>query len=235
MGYETNIEGRAVITPAPSENLRNFINKLCTTRRMGRNIDSGCGIQGEFFVDGSGTFGQGSEDNIIDHNTPPTTQPGLWCKWEITGEDVIEWSGMEKFYGYTKWLVYLIEKILKPNGHTVNGDFIYDGEEARDSGRIIVRDNVVTLVDVWEATSIIQTAPDSMRTDIVYTEVGSQDVDAEPEEVTAYITIAVKLKSYEYDNPETILEEFCTETQYNFPSTDCVEVVSTEIYDSILR
>jgi hypothetical protein len=55
----------------------------------------------------------------------------------------IEWDGGEKFYNYTEWLVYLINKILKPNGYVLNGVVQWQGEEVGDVGEIFVEDNKV--------------------------------------------------------------------------------------------
>lgn len=46
------------------------------------------------------------------------------------------------------------------------------------------------------------------------------------------LTIVVELDSPEYDNPETIMDEFVSETDYSFGETDNVQVIDTEIKDS---
>tara|TARA_R110000772_G_scaffold6250_12_gene21970 strand:- start:2515 stop:2691 length:177 start_codon:yes stop_codon:yes gene_type:complete len=55
------------------------------------------------------------------------------------------------------------------------------------------------------------------------------------EEVTVKITVLVKLRAYEYDNPETTMNAFVEDTLYNFPSTDEVQCMSTEIIDCELN
>jgi hypothetical protein len=121
-----------------------FLKKFNETRRMGRNVDAAFGIEGEFYVFGEGSFGQGSEANIIDHNTQPCTQPGLWCQWTPSDDRMgIEWDCGEKFYNYTEWLVYLIHKVLAPNGYVLNGEVTWQGEETGDVGEIIVENNRV--------------------------------------------------------------------------------------------
>lgn len=52
-----------------------------------------------------------------------------------------------------------------------------------------------------------------------------------PKEVTLKVIVHVKVKSYEYDSTETIIDEFSQETHYDFDSTDNVEVVETELVD----
>jgi hypothetical protein len=120
------------------------------TRRMKRNTDEVFGVDGEFFVFGGGSFGQDSEANIVDFNNQPSTQPSLWCQWIPTEDRMgIEWDCGEKFYSYTEWLVYLIHKILAPNGYVLNGVVEWNGEETGDVGEIFVEDNKV-FIQEWK-------------------------------------------------------------------------------------
>jgi hypothetical protein len=95
-----------------------------------------------------------------DHRDPetgrdPKDMPGIWCQWvpeqsRYEGRDEMPWDslvwdGGEKFYEYDQWLVYLIDHFLKPNGHTLNGDVTWSGEESGDLGMLSVRDNVLTV------------------------------------------------------------------------------------------
>ncbi|NDC37710.1 MAG: hypothetical protein EBZ48_06620, partial [Proteobacteria bacterium] len=121
MGYSTEFTGSFKLDrPLDGETL-SFLTKLARTRRMKRNIE-GFGVEGEFYVDGSGDFGQGQEDNIINYNEPPATQPGLWCQWVPSKDGTrIEWDGGEKFYRYREWIQYIIERVLRPRGYSLNG------------------------------------------------------------------------------------------------------------------
>jgi hypothetical protein len=143
MGYTTEFTGSFTITPTLTETDRVFLEKFNETRRMARNI-KGYGVEGEFYVEGKGSFGQYDDDTVIDHNRPPKTQPGLWCQW-VPNEDGNElvWDKGEKFYNYVEWLEYLIKSILIPRGYTVNGEVEWQGEERDDRGMIVVKDNVV--------------------------------------------------------------------------------------------
>ncbi len=49
------------------------------------------------------------------------------------------------------------------------------------------------------------------------------------------VTVYVTVESAEYDNIETIIDEFSQETNYDFPSTPNVEVLETEFVDCQLR
>ena len=76
--------------------------------------------------------------------------PGLWCQWIIEegvdGEDKLCWDGGEKFYEYIPWLNYYIKKFFEPWGIKLNGEIIWEGEESDDKGKIVVVDNVVTIL-----------------------------------------------------------------------------------------
>jgi len=145
MGYTTDFEGSFNITPVLSQKDNEFLTKFSETRRMARNVGPEYGIEGEFYVDGTGWAGQDSDKNVINYNRPPSTQPGLWCQWIPTddGSELV-WNGGEKFYNYVEWLQYLIDKILAPRGYTLNGECQWFGENRDDVGTIIVKNNVVT-------------------------------------------------------------------------------------------
>ena len=129
MGYTTDFSGRFELNKQLSPKMAQYLKLFNETRRMKRNTDEVFGVEGEFFVFGGGSYGQDNEPNVIDFNEQPTTQPSLWNKWLPTDDGMgIEWSGEEKFYGYTEWLVYLIHKILAPNGYILNGVVEYSGE-----------------------------------------------------------------------------------------------------------
>jgi hypothetical protein len=125
---------------------------------MNRTVDEAFGIDGEFFVFGTGSYGQDNDSTIVDFNQQPSTQPSLWCQW-VPNEDgtAIEWDGGEKFYAYSEWLFYLINKILAPNGYTLNGTVIWQGEETGDVGKIHVVNNVVTVAP-WDDAETVLTA-----------------------------------------------------------------------------
>jgi len=145
MGYTTDFEGGFDITPVLSQKDNEFLTKFSGTRRMARNVGPEYGIEGEFYVDGTGWAGQDSDKNVINYNRPPSTQPGLWCQWIPTddGSELV-WDVGGKFYNYVEWLDYLIDKILAPRGYTLNGECRWFGEERDDVGVIIVKNNKVT-------------------------------------------------------------------------------------------
>jgi len=163
MGYTTDFSGRFETNKPLSDKMFNYLKMFNETRRMGRNLDAAYGVQGEFFVEGKGFMGQGDDSSVIDHNTAPSTQPGLWCQWTPSDDRMgIEWDCGEKFYSYTEWLVYLIHKILAPNGYVLNGTVTWQGEEVGDVGKIIVEDNRV-FTEPWEG-SMEEHTPQNIET-----------------------------------------------------------------------
>lgn len=146
MGYSTSFDGEFCLNKTLSPKMQEFLTAFSNTRRMPRNVDEKFGVQGEFFVDGKGSFGQESDPTVINGNAPPSTQPGLWCQWTPSEDgNSIVWDEGEKFYNYVEWIVYLIHKVLAPNGYVLNGSVEYQGEERGDDGEIVIENNIVTL------------------------------------------------------------------------------------------
>ena len=158
MGYTTDFSGRFELDKPLAPKMKKFLTMFNETRRMKRNVDEAFGIDGEFFVFGTGSFGQDNDSTIVDFNQQPSTQPSLWCQWTPSEDGTaIEWDGGEKFYAYSEWLFYLINKILAPNGYTLNGTVIWQGEETGDVGKIHVVNNVVTVAP-WDDAENVLTA-----------------------------------------------------------------------------
>ena len=158
MGYTTEFSGSFQLNQPLQPRMKEFLTKFNETRRMKRNVDEAFGIDGEFYVLGGGSFGQDHEANIIDFNKEPSTQPSLWCQWTPNHDGTaIEWDGGEKFYHYSEWLFYIINKILAPNGYVLNGTVTWQGEETGDVGKIKVVDNVITVAP-WEEAETVLTA-----------------------------------------------------------------------------
>jgi hypothetical protein len=150
MGYTTDFSGRFELNKELSPKMEQYLKLFNETRRMERNTDEVFGVQGEFFVFGGGSFGQDHEENVVNFNEPPSTQPSLWNQWTPTDDRMgIEWDWGEKFYNYTEWLVYLIHKILAPNGYVLNGVVTWQGEDTGDVGEIFVENNRV-FIQEWK-------------------------------------------------------------------------------------
>lgn len=148
MGYTTEFNGRIEVSPPLNKEEIEFLNKFNHSRRMDR-------AKGPYYVDGSGSYGQGNDPDIRDYNAPPEGQPGLWCQW-VPSEDgkYIEWDGGEKFYDSAEWMKYIIQHFIGPDpiakhelpflqGHDCNGEIDAQGEEVDDRWRLIVENSVV--------------------------------------------------------------------------------------------
>jgi hypothetical protein len=149
MGYTTEFEGIIRVEPSLNEEEIAYLTKFNKTRRMDRK-------NGPYFVEGTGSFGQGEDSDILEYNNPPAGQPGLWCQWTPTEDGTgIKWDGGEKFYNAEEWMTYLIDHFLKPGAkatsvlpflqanHVLNGEIDAQGEEEDDKWRLIVRNNAV--------------------------------------------------------------------------------------------
>lgn len=160
MGYSTDFSGSFTLNKPLAENHRKYLMAFSGTRRMRRNpnkittpdpireaVGLPLGHSGDYFVGADlNNAGQGMSADIIDYNCPPSDQPGLWCQWVPNNDGTeIEWDGGEKFYNYIEWIKYLISNFLKPWGYKLNGTVEWHGEEHGDMGRIIIKDNKVTI------------------------------------------------------------------------------------------
>lgn len=164
MGYTTDFEGQIAITPPLNEHETSYLTELAATRRMDRT-------RGPFYL-GEGFHGQVHEDDVINHNRPHRTQPGLWLQWVPTEDGTaFVWDGMEKFYNSVEWMSYLIATFLRSDAvlqlqlqggkhpgwfyderfehftfdHVLNGVIKAQGEDDSDRWDLIVKDNGVAV------------------------------------------------------------------------------------------
>jgi len=93
MGYHTDFKGQFKISPALTKERKEFLKKFNETRRMQRDpiaaeklsdpireaVNLPVGDGGGYFVGGTGDFGQGNDDSVMNYNSPTAGQPGLWC------------------------------------------------------------------------------------------------------------------------------------------------------------
>lgn len=159
MGYTTDFEGILTFDKPLSTVQRDYINLLAGTRRMMRSVaalkemyngeyglDGDYGMQGEYYVRDDGMSGQTNDNSVVDYNTPPNSQPSLWCHWIITDDcSSLEWDGGEKFSQYIQWLHYLIDHFFSKWGNKLIGEITWQGEDSTDMGKIQVKDNIVTI------------------------------------------------------------------------------------------
>ncbi|MEC1343782.1 hypothetical protein P9D54_00060 [Bacillus haynesii] len=74
MGYDTTFQGQFRLNKTLDSETFTFLKKLVKTRRIKRKVDESIyGIEDEFYVDTN--WGLSPEENIIDYNEPPRTQP----------------------------------------------------------------------------------------------------------------------------------------------------------------
>ena len=179
MGYTTNFFGSFQLDRKLLPEHEAYLNEFSGTRRMKRNasltenmpdpireaVGLPIGEEGEYFVGANigvdptnvwDLYGQKRTDDIVDYNTSPKNQPGLWCQW-VPSEDgtAIEWNESEKFYDYIEWIEYLVKHFLGPWGYKLSGIVQWRGEESDDRGVITIKDDEVRvqkgLIDQQEA------------------------------------------------------------------------------------
>lgn len=153
MGYTTEFEGEIDLDKPLTVAHMRYLEQFSETRRMKRDplatfdlrdkvrsrVGLPVGDEGGFYVGGD------ESEGVLDINSPPKGQPGLWCQWVPNEEGTaIQWNGGEKFYDYVKWMEYIIQNFLKPWGYVANGEIKWRGEERSDIGVLVVKDNVVT-------------------------------------------------------------------------------------------
>ena len=116
MGYTTDFIGHIDIEPALNEAEIAYLTAFSKSRRWDRP-------GGPYDVPGNPRADE-DDDAADSHraNVPPAGQPGLWCDWVPCWDGCcLSYNGVEKFYGSTQWLLYLIDHFLKP-GAAAQGD-----------------------------------------------------------------------------------------------------------------
>lgn len=166
MGYTTDFEGRFKLNKPLDADTCVYLKRFSETRRMKfdpKVVGKEYGIDGEFYVGHHTDFtdcfmGQVDRDfpGLVEYNSHPVTQPALWCQWIPSPDgEYIEWDGCEKFYGYVDWLKYIIKNFLAPKGYELNGEVKFQGEDYDDRGVIVVKNNVVEVInDIDELTRL---------------------------------------------------------------------------------
>ena len=168
MGYTTEFEGRFILNKPLDEETYTYLINFADSRRMKRDVDPKYGIEGEFYTADEST-------GVIDYNTPPSTQPGLWCQW-IPSEDHkgIEWDGNEKFYNYREWLDYIIKNFLEPKGYKLSGTVKYQSERSNDRG-IINGSNPLQVKSEYAATDFLGNELE-IGDEVVFTQLGYRNL-----------------------------------------------------------
>jgi len=164
MGYTTDFKGTLKLNKPLTEEDNTFLVNLNKSRRMKLKVDTKYGVEGEFYVNDD-LSQWGKSDKVVDNNTPPSTQPGLWCQWVPTKDGLgLEWDGGEKAYNMEDWIFYIINKYLAPRGYVLNGVVEAYGEDTGDIWAIKVEDNIVRIAQ-FESMFSSNTNPNWVPTD----------------------------------------------------------------------
>lgn len=84
-------------------------------------------------------------ENFASERHEGSDYPSIWCQWVPIDDLHIGWDEGEKFYSYVEWIKWLIKNFFKPHGYVLNGEVEWHGEEYDDIGRILIKDNIVTV------------------------------------------------------------------------------------------
>ena len=157
MGYSTEFTGSIGITPRLKKEDKEFLDKFFEIRHMKRDMSKLKGIKKEdiskFGKDGCFYLVDDKYDDptIVDYNNP-ADMPSLWCDLEIDDNEegsFIQWNGSEKSYGINdednNWFDWLIKNFFEPKGYTLNGEMYWRGEDFNDIGKIVIKDNKVSI------------------------------------------------------------------------------------------
>jgi len=153
MGYR--IEFRGDITYSGSDEdmkiVADIMDGLSATRRVKRDMSKHTGelslpmedygIEGEFY------FGR-DDSSVVDSNSPPSSQPSLYCGWEYDTPGVLVWNYDEQASSPDGWIRYIVEKIISANNCVCNCEIEYRGDDWDDYGTIVVKNNVVDLYEM---------------------------------------------------------------------------------------
>lgn len=147
--------GHINISPPLNAQEKEYFKKFSETRRMDRK-------KGPYYVNGGNNPNDINNDDVLDYNKAPQSQPGLWCKWVNTEDgSKLVWNGYKKFYAPKEWLEYIIihflgnepvAKLVHPEyfnfleGHILNG-IVTIQENDNNYWFIVVKNNKVFIND----------------------------------------------------------------------------------------
>ena len=160
MGYYTNFSGKFRFSKKLNEDQVNYLNTFFNSRRMIRDVskikdlpdtirekvDLPLGVEGEFFVAEDGHFFDNSiNSGVLDYNTPPSTQPSLWCNFTATSKDLKLIDG--KNYNFIEWAEYIQKNFLDRWGIKLDGKVKWMGEEKYDRGIILANNGQISFLE----------------------------------------------------------------------------------------
>lgn len=156
MGTTTMLEGEFLVTPAiTDDNVLNLLKGLENAQKV-HSRKSRAKLNEDSVKKCSKKYSSDESDNDIitydndslsfllkwiDDNKPPYhLHEWIYDK----KSSVFRWSNSEKVHTYVECLKYLIEKILKPNGYTLNGTIAWNWDYTDHTGNIVVDNNNVS-------------------------------------------------------------------------------------------
>jgi hypothetical protein len=112
MGYTTDFIGHVNITPPLSTGEQLYLSAFASSRRYDRG-------GGPYEVSPNPAAERSADvDDVDAYNRVGRRQPSFWCGWTPCLDGCcLSHDGVEKFYGATAWMTYLIDHFLAPGAH----------------------------------------------------------------------------------------------------------------------
>ncbi|MFI1656029.1 hypothetical protein ACH4ZU_14110 [Streptomyces sp. NPDC020472] len=108
MGYEIHYSGEISVIPPLNAAEVAFLSDFAGSRRVER-------LSGPYRCDG-GPRPEPADPDILDRNTPPSGQPGLFCGWTPRSDGAaLQAPKVGDYFNPAEWLTYLIETFLSPS------------------------------------------------------------------------------------------------------------------------
>jgi hypothetical protein len=128
------LKGYFKITPAPSNDVIEYINKFANTERLAYDLPNFYGDQGEYYI---------HEENMgSSYSFRPISQPNELANW-IIKNDCLVWGGNQYFEYWVTWLEYYLNNFFIPAGYELNGQVSYFTDDEDDYGIILCHHNII--------------------------------------------------------------------------------------------
>lgn len=110
------------------------------TKKVYQNWKDRCyrsrlGVEGEYFVD---HYTQEKKEDILNEYEPPAPLPECWCclRIERSDKDRLIWRNdlmdSAMIIHRVRWIKYVLDNFLVPNGYTVNGEMRFQANLYRE-------------------------------------------------------------------------------------------------------
>lgn len=143
--------------------LYKFLQDFLRCQHIAKRVDNNkFGFQGEFSTNPE-------HENLYEPIKQASTQPSIYCQWRIHEDKQSIFCNDVLDESYVDWLVYILNKVLRPNGYNLIGTVVLKSSETDKIKTLEIKNN-----DVWvhsENTSRIHPVGMHLRLDFPYLDV----------------------------------------------------------------